>query len=184
MSRTKLASAGIASTAAAISMVTMMSGTANATPAQSSAITLTCVQAEGVVWSTDGAGVLRTYNPSAAGQLRLNVSTPIHLPNAVAPGAAVATVRTVQTTANGSGVGTPWDFDGANTLPHNAGNPLTVGPLTTAAPTTPAGTRIRMVDTSAAAPSASNWSVKVVAFGGLTIYCSGKQDATTEDFTF
>jgi hypothetical protein len=185
VSRTKLASAGIASAAVVVSMVTMMSGTANATPVQSGAISLTCVQEDGgVIWSPDAAGLLRTYNPGVAGQLKFVVTTPIHSPIAIGPGAVVATVRTVQTTANGSGVGTAWDFGGANTVPHNAGNPLTVGPLTTAAPTTPAGTRIRMVDSSAAAPSASNWSVKVVAFGSLTIYCAGKQGATTDDYTF
>lgn len=64
MSRSKLATTGIACAAAAFAATMALSGTAHAVP-DSRGVTLTCKDSTGTTWVTGGAGTLTSSDPGA-----------------------------------------------------------------------------------------------------------------------
>ncbi|MGW9209894.1 hypothetical protein ACWGR4_23265 [Embleya sp. NPDC055664] len=184
MTRTKFASAGIVCAAGALATSAVLSGTAHAAAPEFRGVVLTCQDSIGNTWATNGAGELGSSDPGGTAAQKMKLTTPMTAPIQIPPNALTTTMRTVQT--SGAGAGTAWDFSGTLNPPMNIGNPIRLGPVP-AASRLAAGTKVRLVDTSGAAPSATNWSVKIEShLGGVTVftYCAGGQATGTDDFTF
>ncbi|MEU0936619.1 hypothetical protein [Embleya sp. NPDC005971] len=184
MTRTRFASAGIACVATAFAASAALSGTAHAMVPESRAVTLTCVDSGGTTWATNGPGILASSDSGGTTAQKMKLTAPMTSPVQIPPNALTTTIRTVQT--SGAGAGTAWDFAGTLNAPMNVGNPVRLGPVP-APSRLAAGTKVRLVDTSGAAPGAANWSVKIEShLAGVTVftYCAGGQDSGTDDFTF
>ncbi|MFE3199049.1 hypothetical protein [Embleya sp. NPDC059237] len=182
MSRTKLASAGIACSAAAFAAVMALSGTANAVP-DSRSVTLTCQDSTGTTWTTGGTGTLTSSDPGGTAAQKMKLVSPLTAPINIPANSLTTTIRTIQT---GAGAGTVRDFTGTVNLPMNTGNQINLGPVAGTSRLA-AGTTVRLKDTSAAGPSATNWSVKIttsISGSPVDIWCSGKQDAASADYSF
>ncbi|WP_406286036.1 hypothetical protein [Embleya sp. NBC_00896] len=182
MSRSKLATTGIACAAAAFAATMALSGTAHAVP-DSRGVTLTCKDSTGTTWVTGGAGTLTSSDPGGANPQKMKLASPMVAPVAIPANSLATTIRTVQT---GAGAGTIRDFVGTVNPPMNVGNPITLGAIPATARLA-AGTTVRLQDTSAAAPSATNWSMKInttISGSSVDIYCAGKQDPASGDFGF
>ncbi|MFI1384991.1 hypothetical protein [Embleya sp. NPDC020886] len=180
MSRTKLASAGIACSAAAFAAVMALSGTANAVP-DSRSVNLTCKDSTGTTWVTGGTGTLTSSDPGGTAAQKMKLISPLLAPQNIPANSLTTTIRTIQT-----GTGTVRDFTGTVNLPMNINNPINLGPVAGTSRLA-AGTNVRLQDTSAAAPSASNWSVLIttsISGTPISIWCAGKQDAASADFSF
>lgn len=169
MSRSKAATVGIACTAGAFAAVMAMSGTANAAPPESRGVHLTCVDINsGITYSTNGAGTLSSSDPGSPNPQKMKLTSSITAPLNIPANSLTTTIRMTGSVT----------FSGTANLPMNAGNPITLGPVPAAARIA-GGTSIILLDTSAAPPSATNYSVRIQAtFAGTAadIRCAGKQD--------
>ncbi|MFE3199051.1 hypothetical protein [Embleya sp. NPDC059237] len=188
MSRSKVASVGIACTAGAFAAVLAMSGTANALPPESRGVHLTCVDINSnITYSTNGAGTLSSSDPGAPNAQKMKLTSSITAPLNIPANSLTTTILMQQVNGPGS-----YSFSGTANLPMNAGNPITLGPVPAVGGRLSTPLQLILKDTSAAAPSATNYSVRIQAtFAGTAadIRCAGSQDivppATTPNpFTF
>ncbi|MFE2873255.1 hypothetical protein [Embleya sp. NPDC059259] len=179
MSRSKVATVGIACTAGAFAAVMAMSGTANAIPPEQRGVTLTCVDIlTNITYSTNGAGTLASSDPGSPNPQKMKLTSSIKAPVKIAANSLTTTIRTVTSAS------VAWDFSGTINLPMNVGDPITLGGVP-AASRLPSGTAVRLLGTSGA-PSATNYSVRIQANlpAPADIRCAGGQDVGTGDFTF
>ncbi|WP_406286039.1 hypothetical protein [Embleya sp. NBC_00896] len=175
MSRSKIATVGIACTAGAFAATMALAGTASALPPENRAVTLTCVDINsGITYATNGAGTLSSSDPGSPNPQKMKLTSSIPAPLTIPPNSLTTTIKFT------GGI----TFSGTINPPMNPPNPITLGPVP-AASRIASGTSATLVSTSGA-PSATNWSVRIQAsFAGTAadIRCVGSQAAGTT-FTF
>lgn len=180
MSRSKIASVGIACTAGAFAATMALSGTAVANPPENRDITMTCVDINSnITYATNGAGKLSSSDPGAPNAQKMKLTSTIPAPVAIAP-------NTLTTTILFTGGIT---FTGTTNPPMNGPptpSPITLGPVA-AGSRIASGTSASLVSTSGT-PSATNYSVRIQAsFPGqpaADIRCTGSQNTGQTAFTF
>ncbi|MFE2873256.1 hypothetical protein [Embleya sp. NPDC059259] len=186
MKPTKLVTAGITCAAGALVAVTALSTSAYAIPPEARSVTFTCNDPSGAIFGPSPfTATLSSSASSPTLPQKMKVSTSIGQNTAVPANSAAIVLRTIQTSSGGSGVGTVHDFAGS-THPAWGPWPMVIGPIPALA-RIPAGTNVRLKDTSAAPPSATNWSLRLtnpLAGPGWDIYCSGYQTFGSLDFGF
>ncbi|WP_439675314.1 hypothetical protein [Embleya sp. MST-111070] len=180
MSRSKIASVGIACTAGAFAATMALSGTAWALPPESRTITMTCVDINsGTTWASGGAGTLTSSDPGAPNPQKMKLTSTIPAPVTIAPNTLTTTIRFT------GGI----TFTGTFNPPMNGPptpSPITLGPLP-ATSRIASGTSASLLPTSGT-PSATNYSVRIQAsFPGVPpadIRCTGSQNTGQTAFTF
>ncbi|GCD96099.1 hypothetical protein [Embleya hyalina] len=180
MSRRTFTAGATVGVAGAFAAVMALSGTAQALPPETRAISMNCldlVSGTFGLWGT--SATLVTGDPAGAPYpQRMKVATSTS-GAPFPPNTITTTVRTVQT---GVGGGAVWDFTGTVNPP---GAPQVFGPLSSVT-RIPPGTSVRLQPTTGT-PSATNWSLRMFAtINGysLDVACTGYQTSPSTDLTF
>ncbi|MFE5334130.1 hypothetical protein ACFRCG_47830 [Embleya sp. NPDC056575] len=181
MSRSKIASVGIACTAGAFAATMALSGTASALPPESHGVSgMTCVDIlSSTVWASGGTGTLFSSDPGAPNAQKMKLTSSMTAPVSIAPNTLTTTILFTGGITFSGTVNPPMN----GPIPPNPGSQITLGPVA-AGSRIASGTTTNMVSTSGT-PTATNYSVRIQAsFPGLPaadIRCTGSQAGT---FTF